>query len=368
MSTFACPQLVKNVSPKGATKQVTVANSGGEGSLERLPANASSGSLLIEIDPRSDIDTGRSKSGSPTDSINAQRGFLKRVTKRFRQINRFVPTSGSCGGVSIDNRYALLEEEGEDCGAAAGINARGEGAFDDIEETLLKLTESSSETEAIAGRKRAEISKTLRKEKDEDGNTKYSWSLINDYLDGLFGVPAKAAVLMGSEDRGTESQHVDEDGQADLTPESVGLFKVDSRKAANHIVRNRKTLRACEGVTYFLKCKYFFAKRDPTLINNMVRDARTYMTGKGKQLNSEGDYYVLSQAVMAAFLVDTQELKMRATMKDRENLDNIKHLNAATQGDLGYTSIFSPLGRRTDRFKHAFMEHNTLGSVTKLSV
>lgn len=385
----------------GTKKLDSEADSAVDGGLERPLVNKSSCINPVKIHKNFQAMEDLSSSDSASSIANAKRGYLNRISKRFKNMVRFLPISGDkkSDGIEDTNIFDPLFIAGQD----DEVLLRETGAYDEIHQSLKdKVKERFLETNApipemqvitdeqgnpildISGRKglieqavddmilegnitRVEASRMLRSVKDVDGNNKYGKSLLSDYLDILYDTPLPEPVSHKLVDTAT-SINVDQTVDCKLTPEAEVLFGIDSRKAANAIMKKRKTLKAYEGVTYFLKTKYFFTKRDPALINNMVRDARTHMSGKGKALNSEEDYYILTQAVMAAFLIDSQELKFRALMKNRDNLDNIKHLNAAAQGDLGFTSVLAPLGRRTDRLKHAFMEHNTFSSMTKMDV
>jgi len=71
----------------------------------------------------------------------------------------------------------------------------------------------------------------------------------------------------------------------------------------------------------------------------MVQEARTWM--KMNQINCEtdSDYFMLTASVSAAFLVSAEELDFRQMLKNRENYDNMVHLNNTLDGNLGKVGI-----------------------------
>jgi hypothetical protein len=134
-----------------------------------------------------------------------------------------------------------------------------------------------------------------------------------------------------------------ENNAATIEEEPTTPFKFPNRKKINDFVKNKPFIKAVESLTYFLKIKYFFSKRDILLVNNMIRDARQYLTNHKHSLDNESDYYQMTQAVMAAFIVDDQELKFRAIIKNRDNYDSWQHVNDTIAGNLGKTSFLKPL-------------------------
>lgn len=128
-----------------------------------------------------------------------------------------------------------------------------------------------------------------------------------------------------------------EDGTP-LNTETVGLF-VPDRKQINRIVKNRRIFRAHSKLLFYLRCKYHLAHRDHTFINKLVTEARIWMTKNGFQCDKPEDYSILSSAVLAAFLVSSEELEFRQAIKNRTNHGNMIHLNETVRGELGRTLI-----------------------------
>lgn len=89
---------------------------------------------------------------------------------------------------------------------------------------------------------------------------------------------------------------------------------------------------------YFLKLKYFMSSRSPGMIPSMVQDARAFVNKNELVLNK--DMYVeITNTIMQAFLLDSQELTFRSLMKNTVALDAISHLNDTNSGNLGKTFI-----------------------------
>lgn len=112
-------------------------------------------------------------------------------------------------------------------------------------------------------------------------------------------------------------------------------FVIPTRKIVNDMVKDRKSVKMYSKLTYYLKCKVFMKHRDHSLLNIMVNDARIWMSKNGHDCDNAKDYLILSQSILAAFLVDQQELVFRKTIKDKVNWDNMSHVNKTVTGNLG---------------------------------
>jgi DUF2075 family protein len=115
----------------------------------------------------------------------------------------------------------------------------------------------------------------------------------------------------------------------------------------NRKVKETRWLTYTDKLTYHLKMKHFMKVRDVSLINSLVMDARTWMAKNKMKCESEVDYVFMTRCVMAAYMIDEEELKFRALMKDKTNYDNWSHLNKTLNGNLGRT--FNPFGLRAKR-------------------
>jgi hypothetical protein len=129
------------------------------------------------------------------------------------------------------------------------------------------------------------------------------------------------------------------DHKTDEYTSSDELTAITSRKIRKFI-RNSKYVTSYSKLTWYLRSKYFMMTRDRSLINKMSNDARIWMLKTGHTCETEADFVVMTSSIMAAFLVNTQEMDFRALMKNKVNYDNMVHHNAAVQGDLGKTSWF----------------------------
>lgn len=118
------------------------------------------------------------------------------------------------------------------------------------------------------------------------------------------------------------------------------IVKIPSRQAVNMVVKNKKAWKVHSQLLNFLRCKYFLRKRDPALINQLVHEARIWLIKNGHSCDNSIDYSILSMSVTAAFLVTEEEMHFRQTIKTRANLDNMKHLNATLDGDLGKVAFW----------------------------
>lgn len=99
--------------------------------------------------------------------------------------------------------------------------------------------------------------------------------------------------------------------------------------------RGSNIVMADEKLTYHLKCKYFMKKRDSGAMHQMVSDARIYMLKNKHTMDNEADYDKMTRAVMAAFMVDANELEFRQRLKNETVYDGLVHVSATASGDLG---------------------------------
>jgi len=112
-----------------------------------------------------------------------------------------------------------------------------------------------------------------------------------------------------------------------------------SRKVINKLTKNMKVLTAHERLLNFLRVKYFMKRRDINTLNNMTSDARVWMLKNKYSCESSTHYDILTSSVTTAFMVTTQELQFRALLKDNIVYENMVHLNATLNGDLGKTYL-----------------------------
>lgn len=152
-------------------------------------------------------------------------------------------------------------------------------------------------------------------------------------------------------DRAVQSTHADTSVGTDtlinengvpLDVDTVGLL-VPKRREINKIVKNKRIFRAHSRLLFYLRCKYHLAHRDHQFMNKLVTEARIWMVKNGYQCDKAEDYTILSSAVMAAFLVSSEELEFRQVIKNRVNFGNMLHLNDTVRGQLGHT--WRPLNR-----------------------
>jgi len=110
---------------------------------------------------------------------------------------------------------------------------------------------------------------------------------------------------------------------------------IPKRAKVNQYVRKWKGVYSNMKLTTFLKTKYFMKIRDPSIISQMVTDARMYLAKQKRTLDNKQDYDDVVNSVMAAYTVSKEELEFRQLMKKPSVLDAIEHLNKTMLGDLG---------------------------------
>lgn len=135
----------------------------------------------------------------------------------------------------------------------------------------------------------------------------------------------------------TETSTNYNDTQADysILTEDRELFKVPSRKEINKLVKNKKVFSAYTKLLNYLKCKTFLKFRDASLMQQLVHQANVWMVKEGYDLTDGLHYTTITNAVTVAFLISTEELTFRQSIKNKTNWDNMLHHNKTISGDLG---------------------------------
>lgn len=138
-----------------------------------------------------------------------------------------------------------------------------------------------------------------------------------------------------------QTDQCEESCQCDIKPDDRvdDYFKHFPRSKVNKMVKKAKVIKTFSRLSNFLKSKYFMRLRDHSLITTMVNDARVWMLKQGFTLETEDDYFVMTQSVIVSFLVQEQEMKFRKILKEPENWDNMAHLNNTAAGKLGKVNL-----------------------------
>lgn len=85
---------------------------------------------------------------------------------------------------------------------------------------------------------------------------------------------------------------------------------------------------------YTLKTKYFMSSRSPAIINQMVADARSFVSKNDLSYDREV-YRTITNTIMQAYILDEQELLFRSMIKNNDVLDGTAHLNDTMAGNMG---------------------------------
>jgi len=141
-------------------------------------------------------------------------------------------------------------------------------------------------------------------------------------------------------DRGCNSFGVDECFGTDELVNMDKQLESPPRRLMAKTLAKKKNRLVYSQLLNFLRCKHFMHVRDKHFITTLVADARAWMLKKEFKMETDIDFCVLSMAVTQAFLVNQQELDMRAALKQPVALNHIDHLNATMSGDLGRVSWF----------------------------
>nr|WRQ64996.1 hypothetical protein [Tolivirales sp.] len=132
------------------------------------------------------------------------------------------------------------------------------------------------------------------------------------------------------------SREVDDKG---ITLDMDTTMFIPKRKAVNKLVNNKRHMKVCSRLLNHLRCKYHLTLRDKSLPARLVHEARTWLIKAGHTCETDLDYAVLSSAVSAAFMVSDEELEFRSRVKNKQNYENMYHLNETLQGNLGKSAF-----------------------------
>jgi hypothetical protein len=132
-----------------------------------------------------------------------------------------------------------------------------------------------------------------------------------------------------------QTDAIDSGIQTEEDPNLIRLSKQVNRRKINKIVKTKRFISAHNSLLNYLRIKYFMRRRDALTLNNMSTDARTWLTRNDHSCETDGDYLILSSSVSAAFMVSPEEMELRQMMKDRQNYENMIHLNNTLDGRLG---------------------------------
>lgn len=116
------------------------------------------------------------------------------------------------------------------------------------------------------------------------------------------------------------------------------IFRFFTRKSINKVQKKKKSIKTYSRLVNFLRCKFFMRMRDHNLINTMVNDARVWMIKNDFKCESDEDFFVMTQSIIVAFMVNEQEMTFRALLKNKDNWENTAHLNKTLAGNLGKIS------------------------------
>lgn len=205
----------------------------------------------------------------------------------------------------------------------------------------------------------AELADNIKEKQYDKLIKKFDKDLVDEFIDQLENNlvvdndPNFERVLYVEKDednltnKGTQSESInDMNIQCDIDQDEqaeTSIFTIPNRKTVNEKVKKRNRIHMLPKLTYNLKIKYFMTFRSVELINNMVRDARIWMLANKYNLDNQEDYYLMTQSIMAAYMIDEQELKFRQLMKNESNYDNMIHVNDTLKGNLGRTKFWKPL-------------------------
>lgn len=125
------------------------------------------------------------------------------------------------------------------------------------------------------------------------------------------------------------------------------LTEIPDKEKTRKLVSKQSVVRSHRKLTNFLKSKHFMKARTIPLINTMVTDARVWLLQNGRKCDTDEDYLIMTSSVMAAYMVQEEELAFREFLRNAKNHRNTRDLNSLiSDGVLGHIGI-------TDQMKYS---------------
>lgn len=140
------------------------------------------------------------------------------------------------------------------------------------------------------------------------------------------------------------------------------VMTIPSKMKIRKLVNKSLVVRSHRRLTNFLKIKHCMKSRTVPLINTMITDARVWLMKDGRKCETDEDYIVMTSSVMAAYMVQEEELAFRELLRNVENHRNARDLNSLI--DDGILGHVGPL----DQFKYTESSINKLKPVLKMPV
>jgi hypothetical protein len=100
------------------------------------------------------------------------------------------------------------------------------------------------------------------------------------------------------------------------------------------LMAKMKILNIPMKLTYYLKCKYAFALRTPSLLIQMRADARVWLAKNDYSMENDQDFRMMTTSILAAYMIDREELSSIALLSDRTMWNNTYDFNRALSGEV----------------------------------
>lgn len=138
---------------------------------------------------------------------------------------------------------------------------------------------------------------------------------------------------------------IDRRNQISMASERFGFV----RKLGKCVLRRKvKDLKAYTKLTWYLKCKHAFAAKTLSLITTMRNDARVWMATNDYKMESEDEYLIITNAVIAAMRVDQQDVLIKASLSDNTDYNlRYDHNSMMMDGVLGKKCAFGKTWKGT---------------------
>lgn len=140
------------------------------------------------------------------------------------------------------------------------------------------------------------------------------------------------------------------------------MMTIPDKAKTRKLVSKSVVVRSHRRLTNFLKIKHFMKSRTVPLINTLITDARVWLMKDGRKCDTDEDYLVMTSSVMAAYMVQEEELAFRELLRNVENHRNTRDLNSLIDdGILGHVGVL-------DQLKYTESTINRLKPILKMPV
>jgi hypothetical protein len=154
---------------------------------------------------------------------------------------------------------------------------------------------------------------------------------VNRIHAGLVGVKRANPALVKAEREREDMKLILEE----IRRKQETVLPVDHHYAEPRFGKVRSKGIDCDArLTYYLKIKFAFHDRTPSLLTMMRTEARLWMSGRGLSLDTQEEFDMLTTSVLAAYIPSHNEMALVDVLTDRAVFSDISLFNKTLRGEI----------------------------------